>query len=331
MVAVVMAVVISVAAGFVRGASADTYDPEELQFLQLISEYRTNNGAGPLLLSDELTASSDHHSQDMAKYGFFAHDTAASSYYPVGSEPWDRMAAEGYDYNTYRGENLAVGYETAEQAFEAWRNSPHHNEAMLDPNYNVIGIARVYREGSEWGWYWTTDFGAVVDPSAHPADEPAKSDKQAAKKQKSKDQGGDGGGIENGSFRSDAVWKQKAKDGAGLILKSEKARFGDYNNGLDSLRQKVQIKKHTKLSYRLEIKAQEKHNHSDQLFVRLTDAGGKKVALLKSYDAGDAGGWRRETASLSRFAGRTLYLDFLAKTDESHLTTFYLDDVALKN
>ncbi len=331
MLAVMMAVVLSATAGFVRSASADTYDPEELQFLKLINEYRANNGAGPLLLSDELTVSSDHHSEDMAKYGFFAHDTAASSYYPVGSEPWDRMAAEGYGYNTYRGENLAVGYETAGQSFEAWRNSPHHNEAMLDPNYKVIGIVRVYQKGSEWGWYWTTDFGAVVDPSAHPANEPAKPDKKAAKKETPEDQGGDGGGIENGAFKSGAVWKQETKDGAGLILKSEKARFGDYNNGMDNLRQKVQIKKHAKLSYRLEIKAQEKLNPSDQFLVQLTDADGKKVALLKTYDAGDKGGWRRETNDLSRFAGRTLYLDFLVKTDESHLTTFFLDDVALKN
>lgn len=331
MVVVAMTVMISVTPGFVRSASADTYDSEELKFLQLINDYRMNNGAGPLLLSDALTVSSDHHSEDMAKYGFFAHDTAASSYYPVGSEPWDRMAAEGYGYNTYRGENLAVGYETAGQSFEAWRKSLHHNEAMLDPNYKVIGIARVYRKGSDWGWYWTTDFGAAVDPSSHPAREPAKAGRKGPKKEPPKHQNGDGGGIENGSFKSGAVWKQKTKDSADLILEGEKARFGDYNNGLDNLRQKIQVKKHAKLSYRLEIKAQERRDPSDKLFVRLTDADGKKVALLKAYDAEDAGGWRRETAKLSRFEGRTLYLDFLAKTDESHLTTFYLDDVALKN
>src|SRR5215210_7243989 len=101
----------------------------------------------------------------------------ADSYDPVGSQPWDRMAAEGYDYNTYKGENIAVGYETAEQAFAAWQRSPSHNHAMLDGSYRVIGIARINDPDSVHGWYWTTDFGGVTDPSAHaPGESPQPAD-----------------------------------------------------------------------------------------------------------------------------------------------------------
>ena len=84
----------------------------------------------------------------MARYDFFAHNTARSSFYPTGSRPWDRMEAEGYTYNTAKGENLAVGYETASQAMTAWQESPSHNAAMLERDYKVVGISRLDVPGS---------------------------------------------------------------------------------------------------------------------------------------------------------------------------------------
>ena len=158
-VAVLAVVVAGIAAGHQRSASATLYDPEELQFLHLINQYREDHRAGPLLLSDTLALSAEHHSHDMAKYDFFAHTTASSFYYPVGSMPWDRMRAEGYDYNTRMGENIAVGCKSAGKCFELWRNSPPHNAAMLDGRYRVMGVARIYMPGSAHGWYWATDFG----------------------------------------------------------------------------------------------------------------------------------------------------------------------------
>ena len=129
---VLTTILLSTFALAVDGDAATTYDAEELQFLDLINDYREQNGLRRVVFSDTLTVAAERHSKDMAKYRFFAHNTAGSSYYAVGSEPWDRMEAEGYDYNTFKGENLAVGYETAEQAMQAWKESPSHNEAMLD-------------------------------------------------------------------------------------------------------------------------------------------------------------------------------------------------------
>jgi len=67
-----------------------------------------NNEPG-LLLCDTLPVAAEQHSQDMARNAFFAHNIVASSYYAVGSEPWDRTAAEGDNYDCYRNENIAVG------------------------------------------------------------------------------------------------------------------------------------------------------------------------------------------------------------------------------
>ena len=112
-------------------ASAQSYDAEESRFLELINAYRQENGLEPLLLSAPLSVASERHSEDMGTYGFFSHTSVQSSYYPAGSGHVERIAQEGYDYNTYTSENVAYGQATAEEVFEAWRVSPGHNANML--------------------------------------------------------------------------------------------------------------------------------------------------------------------------------------------------------
>jgi uncharacterized protein YkwD len=146
--------------------AATGYDAEELQFLEMLNDYRAESGAGPVKLSDTISVASERHSEDMGNYGFFDHYTQASDYYPAGSAPWDRMEAEGFDCSGGCSENIAAGYGTAEEAFEAWRTSNEgHNENMLDPAHVVTGVARIYVEGSPYGWYWTSEFGDVDDGS----------------------------------------------------------------------------------------------------------------------------------------------------------------------
>ena len=340
LVVALIAVLITVLAGGERAASADTsYDSEELRFLQLINEYRQQNGLGPLLLSDTLSVSSEHHSLDMAEYGFFAHNTVASSYYPKGSRPWDRMVRDGYTYNTYKGENIAVGYDTAEESFQAWRESPSHNAAMLDGHYRVIGIARINVPEYDRRWYWTTDFGGYVDPTSHAAGEHPQAQEPegiqegqpAQESQKDrKEPIRDEGGLENGSMNGQAVWKQRARDGADLILEEGYARLGGYDDGTDDLSQKIRVHKDTRLAYGLQITTAERRHPSDRLVVEVTNKEGNRLALLRRYTDEDAGGWRRPKVDLSRFAGRTVYLSFHVETDGAKLTTFYLDNVVLK-
>jgi uncharacterized protein YkwD len=331
-VAVTVLAVLLVGSAFAaRDADATSYDSEELRVLRLINDYRQNNGIEPLLLSDTLSLASERHSEDMGERGFFAHNTVSSSYYPAGAELWDRMEVEGYDYNTYKGENIAAGYDTAEEAFEAWRISPSHNAAMLDGNYSVVGVGRVNVPGSRFGWYWTTDFGAKVDPTAHapgeqpPGEEPSKQQNREPKKPAE-----DLGNTENGAFDSRSVWHQEATDGAELIVDGH-ARLGGYNDGEDDLRQKIRVGQDNRLSYRLKITTDEREHPSDRLLVRLTDEEGRQLKVLEKYTDADAGDrWRRERVDLSRFADETVYVSFYVKTDARYLTTFYVDDVVLK-
>jgi hypothetical protein len=331
-VAAVIAALVAGIAVFDQRAEADSYDSEELKFLELINDYRQQNGLGTLLLSDTLSVSAERHDQDMARYSFFAHNTADSSYYQVGSQPWDRMAAEGYKYNTYKGENIAVGYETAEQAFAAWRRSPSHNHAMLDGKYRVIGIARIDDPGSVHGWYWTTDFGGVVDPGAHAPGEspqPADTNEGSETPDAREEQVADGPGVENGEMEGREVWEQETENGADLIVDGH-AYLGDYDDGTDDLRQKIQVGEDAELSYDVRIETNEQRHPSDRLLVRLTDRDGEQLAVLERYTDGDAGGWRHETVDLSDFAGRTVYLSFFVETDPMLRTAFYVDKVSLE-
>ncbi len=157
--------VVSLADGLGRGVTASVQlDPEEQTFMVLLNDYRAQNGLGSLSIDSSIQAASEWMSTDMGEQDYFSHTDS------LGQSPWDRMCNFGYCYNTWKGENIAAGYVTAEAAFDAWRNSPGHNSNMLGENYLVMGIALIYTPGSTYGYYWTNDFGGYqAEPSPPPA------------------------------------------------------------------------------------------------------------------------------------------------------------------
>jgi uncharacterized protein (TIGR03437 family) len=142
---------------FGLNARAQTVDGDEQTMLRLINEYRAQKGLRQLKISLSLTRASEWMSGDMAAKNYFSHTDSQ------GRDPFVRMSAFGYNYQTYKGENLAAGYSDPASTFNQWKNSAGHNAAMLNGNYSVIGIARVYGGSSTYKWYWTTDFGGYVD------------------------------------------------------------------------------------------------------------------------------------------------------------------------
>jgi uncharacterized protein YkwD/uncharacterized protein YraI len=134
-------------------------DPEEAQFLELINDYRAENGLQPLGFSRALSAAAEFHSDHMAATGYFAHTMSD------GTTVEQNVRNHGYRDGTF-GENIAAGVETAELAFQTWQNSASHNQNMLRPAFGAIGISRVHDGGSGYGWYWTTIFGGSLDERA---------------------------------------------------------------------------------------------------------------------------------------------------------------------
>ena len=138
---------------------------EEQALLEYVNDYRIENGLNPLTISPTLTEAARWMSQDMGDRDYFSHTDS------LGRDPFERMAASGYDcvaYNTWCGENLAAGVATGGETFELWRNSPGHNGNMLNPNYVVAGISAVFNQDSTYGWYWTLDMGGFDDSGQPP-------------------------------------------------------------------------------------------------------------------------------------------------------------------
>jgi uncharacterized protein YkwD len=150
--------------GATRPAAA--LDADETSVLDLINGYRAANGLGSLSLNGTLNNAARWMSQDMANNNYFSHTDS------LGRDPFVRLGDFGYTYNTWKGENLAAGIDSAQEAFDLWKGSPGHNANMLNPNFKVIGIARSYSPSSTFGWYWATDFGGQGDYVPPPAPPP---------------------------------------------------------------------------------------------------------------------------------------------------------------
>lgn len=56
-------------------------------------------------------------------------------------------------------ENIAAGYSTPGSVVAGWMDSPGHKANILDGDLEDIGIAYAYKSNTDWGHYWTTDFG----------------------------------------------------------------------------------------------------------------------------------------------------------------------------
>ena len=134
-----------------------TQDQFDQQVLNLINQYRAQNGLSGLILSQELDQTADKYANRMATGDFFSHTD------PNGSTPFTRMRAEGYQYTT-AGENIAAGYATPESVVQGWIDSPGHRANILNPNYKHMGIGYAYLANDtgsvNYRHYWVQTFGA---------------------------------------------------------------------------------------------------------------------------------------------------------------------------
>lgn len=166
---VVLAAFLAVALMLTPTPRAEALDGEEAAVLEMINSYRVANGLTPLSIDSRLNDVARWMANDMASNNYFSHTDS------LGRDPFTRMDQLGYAVNTWRGENLVAGTQTAAASFEMWRTSQGHNANMLGPNYTSIGIARAYNPASTFGWYWATEFGGpdLNAPAPPPPVQPA--------------------------------------------------------------------------------------------------------------------------------------------------------------
>jgi uncharacterized protein YkwD len=139
-------------------AEGASLDGAEQDLVARINTFRAARGLPALAVSDTLSAAAKWMSVDMGTRNYFAHTSLD------GRSPTQRMADAGYPaFGTWTGEDLAAGYTTSADVLNGWINSPAHYAVLVNPQYRAIGVGRGYTAGSTYGWYWTADFGGVVD------------------------------------------------------------------------------------------------------------------------------------------------------------------------
>jgi uncharacterized protein YkwD len=126
-----------------RAAGVQRATALETQVLARVNAVRARSGLGPLRQSGQLAAAAAQHSTQMARMGYFSHNSANGAgmagrvrgYYPLG----------GHRYWAV-GENLlwAAPSVGSTGAVDLWMGSAGHRANLLSRQWREIGIAAVH-------------------------------------------------------------------------------------------------------------------------------------------------------------------------------------------
>ena len=114
----------------------------EAQTLAKVNEIRMANGLSAVQYSASLETTSVVRANEIT--------TKFSHTRPDGSD-WYTVNAD-----LQYGENLAEGYNTADDVVNAWMASPTHRANILSANYNTCAISTTTKAGKT---YWAQEFG----------------------------------------------------------------------------------------------------------------------------------------------------------------------------
>lgn len=113
--------------------------------LGYVNALRKTKGLSPLVADKAATAAAMNQAARMAKVGKMQHLIGWNDSF------YNRMKSDGVTLPA--AENIAVGQDDAERAYDAWYRSPKHLENMLG-NYRGLGVAVVQNAASGNRPYW---------------------------------------------------------------------------------------------------------------------------------------------------------------------------------
>jgi hypothetical protein len=106
------------------------------KIIQLTNSIRNNLGVKPLTESSLLNQAASNKAEDMLNNQYFAHIS------PDQKDVTSWLTGVGYNYS-YAGENLAIGFASAEDVVNAWTQSQTHYNNMVDPDFSEIGVGMI--------------------------------------------------------------------------------------------------------------------------------------------------------------------------------------------
>jgi hypothetical protein len=110
--------------------------------LRIMNEERAKNGLSALTADPVLM---DYAMQRAAEvYVFFSHTR------PNGTECFSIFSSD-YSYGL-KGENIAIGQDSAAEVMDAWMNSEGHRANILNSEFSSVGIGCFYQPDGSIGW-----------------------------------------------------------------------------------------------------------------------------------------------------------------------------------
>ena len=123
----------------------------EMDLFDEVNSRRTENNLPPLEFDETAYRAAKYHSMNMARQGFFAHES------PAGQTPTDRYELFDFDFsNRIWGENLATNLNLPnpiEMTADGWMESEGHRKNILEERYDYAAIGI---EQNEEGYYFYT-------------------------------------------------------------------------------------------------------------------------------------------------------------------------------
>jgi uncharacterized protein YkwD len=120
--------------------------------VRLVNDHRQRAGLRRLRIIPSLTHSAVWKARHMARFYYFGHVDPAP---PLTRSVPDRLAACGFAGGG--SENIAFGYETAEEVVAAWLHSPGHRRNIDSSGWRYMGVGAA--ESERGGTFWAQNFG----------------------------------------------------------------------------------------------------------------------------------------------------------------------------
>lgn len=129
----------------------------EAQLVQLLNQTRTEHGLPTLTVDERLTRAARKHTQLMVQHLALLHQ------FDGEPPPQTRFSNEGLPSDS-SSENVALN-QSIPGAHDALMHSPPHREAILDPNFNVVGVGILQ---TDEGFFVTEDFARKLPEMSEP-------------------------------------------------------------------------------------------------------------------------------------------------------------------
>ncbi|MDL2363622.1 MAG: CAP domain-containing protein [Patescibacteria group bacterium] len=127
------------------------------------NEARITRQENALTLDNQLSQAAQAKAEDMVAHNYWSHDS------PQGKTPWSFITASGYPY-VAAGENLAYGFDSADQTISGWMNSEDHKANILNETYSNVGFGVAQAKnylGKGQQTIVVAEYGRPVDAAAN--------------------------------------------------------------------------------------------------------------------------------------------------------------------